>query len=98
MRLSILSVLLATAVSALAFQNADPGMVAGRVVNQATGAPLKDAIVTLRYFSSYGPDENTVQQTNEAGRFSFTGLWGREFELSGGEQRPRSSKLSSDAL
>ena len=64
MRLSTLSVLLATATTALGFQNADQGMVAGRVVNQATGAPLKDAIVTLRYFNPYGPDENTVQQTN----------------------------------
>jgi protocatechuate 3,4-dioxygenase beta subunit len=82
MRLSILSVLLATAVSTLGFQNPGQGMVAGRVVNQATGAPLKDAIVTLRYFNPSSPDESTVQQTNEAGRFAFTGLWGREFELS----------------
>lgn len=80
MRLSLLSVLLAAA--ALGFQNADQGMVTGRVVNQATGAPLKDAIVTLRYFNPNAPDKNTVQQTNEAGRFAFIGLWGREFELS----------------
>ncbi len=82
MRQSLAAWLLAGAIPALGFQSVDQGMIAGRVVNQATGAPLKDAIVTLRYLDPYGPDQITVQQTNEAGRFSFTGLWGREFELS----------------
>jgi protocatechuate 3,4-dioxygenase beta subunit len=82
MRLSLIACLLATAVTALGFQSADQGMIAGQVVNQATGAALKDAIVTLRSFSPNGPDETMVRQTNDAGRFSFTGLWGREFELS----------------
>jgi 5-hydroxyisourate hydrolase-like protein (transthyretin family) len=82
MRLSLIAWLLATAVTALGFQSADEGTIAGQVVNQATGAPLKDAIVTLRYFSPSSPDEILTRQTNDAGRFAFSGLWGRQFELS----------------
>jgi hypothetical protein len=82
MRLSPIVWILATAVTALGFQSADQGTIAGQVVNQATGAALKNAIVTLRYFSPSSPDEILTRQTNDAGRFSFSGLWGREFELS----------------
>jgi len=58
------------------------GTIAGKVVNQATGAPLPDAIVKLRYVKPSGTDEIIVRQTNEAGRFSFADLWGAEWELS----------------
>jgi hypothetical protein len=58
-------------------------MIAGRVLNQATGAPLRDAIVTLRFVKPYGPSEAMVRQTSESGGFSFTDLWGSsEWELS----------------
>src|SRR5215469_9924065 len=58
------------------------GTIAGKVVNQATGVPLSDALVSLRFVRPSGPDELIVRQTNEAGRFSFSDLWGAEWELS----------------
>jgi hypothetical protein len=69
---------------AFGFQAADrpTGMIAGQVVNQATGAALKGAIARLRYINPSGGDETMVRQTNDAGRFEFTGLWGRDWELS----------------
>src|SRR6267143_1658958 len=74
--------LLAAGITASGFQSGDQGSISGRVVNQTTGKPLRDAIVSLRYVNPYGQAETMVRQTNEAGRFSFTGLWGREWELS----------------
>ena len=82
MRPSLIAWLLAAAMTAPGFQSQNQGMVAGRVMNQATGAPLKDAIVTLRLLNPYGPGETMVRQTNESGGFSFTDLWGPEWELS----------------
>jgi len=78
----IAMVLLAAGVAAFGLQSEKPsGTIAGQVVNQATGAPLPDAIVKLRYLTPSG-DEIMIRQTNDAGRFSFTGLWGRDWELS----------------
>ena len=75
-------VLLAAGVAAFGFQSEKPsGTIAGQVVNQATGAPLPDAIVKLRYLTPSG-DEIMIRQTNDAGRFSFTDLSGRDWELS----------------
>ena len=82
MRASLIACFLASGITALGFQSTDQAEIGGQVVNQATGAPLKDAIVTLHYFSPSSPDELLVRQTNDAGRFSFAGLWGREFALS----------------
>ena len=62
------------ALGASAFPDENHGEIAGQVVNQASGTPLKDAVVTLRYVKPFGPAETMVRQTNEAGRFSFTGL------------------------
>jgi protocatechuate 3,4-dioxygenase beta subunit len=79
----IAMVLLAGA-AAFAFQseNQPSGTIAGQVVNQATGAPLQNAIIKLRYVNAAAGDEIMVRQTNDAGRFSFAGLWGRDWELS----------------
>jgi hypothetical protein len=85
MRASLIAGPLAAGIMALgasASPDENHGEIAGQVVNQATGTPLKDAVVTLRYVKPFGPAETMVQQTNEAGRFSFTGLWGRAWELS----------------
>jgi hypothetical protein len=51
-------------------------------VNQATGVPLSDALVSLRFVRPSGTDEIIVRQTNRAGRFSFSDLWAAECELS----------------
>lgn len=82
MRSSVIAWLLAAAIPAFGFQDGGQGAIAGQVVNQSSGAPLKDAIVTLRFMNPNGPVENMVRQTNDAGRFSFTNLWGAEWELS----------------
>jgi hypothetical protein len=37
------------------------GTIAGKVVNQATGAPLQDAMVSLRYVRPPGTDEIMVR-------------------------------------
>jgi carboxypeptidase family protein len=76
--------LLAVGVPVFSFQDgkAPTGTIAGKVVSQATGTPLVDAIVKLHYANPAGADEIMVQQTNEGGRFSFAGLWGIEWELS----------------
>ena len=81
MRLTIL--LLAACAFAVGYQdNAPPqGMIAGQVLNAATGAPLADALVKLQYPSSSG-DEVISAETNDSGRFAFTGLWGHDWELS----------------
>jgi hypothetical protein len=70
-RRTILWLLTASAL-VLALQDDDQGVIAGRVVSAVTGAPVKDAVVTLR--RSCQGAEPAVQQTNEAGRFAFTGL------------------------
>src|SRR5262249_19175352 len=76
--------LLAFGIPAFSFQNGKTpsGTIAGRVVSQATGAPLADATVTLRFVRPSGTDEIMVRATNEAGRFSFPDLWGAEWQLS----------------
>ncbi|HLK63162.1 MAG TPA: carboxypeptidase-like regulatory domain-containing protein [Bryobacteraceae bacterium] len=61
--------------------NASQGIIAGKVLNAATGSPLSNALVHLRYRSSSG-DEVISAQTNDSGRFEFTGLWGHDWELS----------------
>lgn len=82
MRSSVIPWLLAAVVTVPGLQGQDKGMIAGRVVSQATGAPLKDAIVTLRFVNPNGPEDVLVRQTTESGQFSFTSLWGQGWELS----------------
>jgi hypothetical protein len=82
MRIPIL--LLSAASVAFAFQAEDQptGTIAGQVINQVTGAPLPDAIVKLKYKFGDANSETLVRQTNDAGRFSFTGIGAHNFELS----------------
>jgi 5-hydroxyisourate hydrolase-like protein (transthyretin family) len=81
MRLPI--VLLFAYALASGYQNDPPqGIIAGQVLNAATGEPLADAIVKLRFLNHSGSDETQTAQTNDAGRFSFNGLWGHDWELS----------------
>jgi hypothetical protein len=57
----------------------------GRVIAQATGSPLKNAVVTLRQMPaslSQRLNAKLVQQTNEEGRFLFTGIPAGAWELS----------------
>ncbi len=81
MRLPI--VLLFACTLAPGYQDSAPpqGLIAGQVLNAATGAPLGDALVKLRYRSLSG-DEVISAQTNDSGHFAFTGLWGHDWELS----------------
>lgn len=58
------------------------GSVEGQVVNEASGAPLKNAIVKLHFLQQPG-SEALTQETNEKGEFRFANLWGvGEWELS----------------
>jgi hypothetical protein len=57
----------------------------GRVIAQATGSPLKSAVVTLRQMPtslSQRVNAKLVQQTNEEGRFLFTDIPAGAWELS----------------
>ena len=83
MRLPI--VLLTACALAAGHQSGAPpeGTIAGQVLNQATGTPLADAIVKLRYLDPSGANDDVqTAQTNALVRFEFTGLWGHDWELS----------------
>ena len=85
MRTRIIGCLLAASAATFGFQT-DPKSKAsmeGQVVNQATGAPLRNATVKLVWHPSSGiAHDPIVQQTNEEGRFLFASLQPGEWEVS----------------
>ncbi len=87
MRTRIIGWLLAASAALFGYQidRQSKASIEGQVVNQATGAPLKNAIVKLQLRSPYSSSADydpLVQQTNEEGRFLFTNLIPRDWELS----------------
>ena len=87
MRRSVFACLLVTGAVTFGYQagSQDTASIEGRAIAQGTGAALKNAVVTLRQIPAGSGQLSTgqlVQQTNEEGRFSFTGIAGGDWELS----------------
>ena len=79
----IIGWLLAACVATFGYQidRQSKASIAGQVVSQATGAPLKNAVVKLQRVAGYSQDP-LIQQTNEEGRFRFTDLQPGDWEVS----------------
>jgi hypothetical protein len=84
-RTRIIGWLLAASAAAFGYQT-DPSSKAsieGQVVNQATGAPLRNAVVKLVWHPSSGIVHDPIaQQTNEEGRFLFANLQPGDWDVS----------------
>jgi hypothetical protein len=84
-RTRIIGWLLAACVATFGFQT-DPkskASIEGQVVSQATGAPLRNAVVKLVWHPSPGiAHDPIVQRTNEEGRFLFANLQPGDWEVS----------------